>query len=217
MKLTLSDQLGEISYDFHEGNSKKMIVIAHGAGAGKDHIFIQSLANQFAKNGISAIRFNFPYMEQGKSAPGSPKKNITAWLDVINHLKGKFPDYTIILSGKSYGGRMASHLLESHYFEQVKGIIYFGFPLHAPGKDSTERASHLSEIRYPQLFLQGSKDKLANIVLMEQVMSSLTHGSMVAFEGADHSFNTPKKAGISKEEMIKKLVHRSIEWINALS
>ena len=108
---------------------------------------------------------------------------------------------------------MASHLLAETEDLKVKGIIYFGFPLHAPGKDSTERASHLQAITQPQLFLQGAKDKLANVDLIKEVTNDLPNASLKVFEYADHSFHVPKKSGKTDEEILEQLSDEAAKWI----
>lgn len=207
MVVELNEELGSITVEIDKAqNANGIIIIGHGAGAGMHHPFMVDLAKLLAEKGLHAVRFNFPYMEQGRKSPGSPKKNIETWRLITKHIQSHHPSLQIILSGKSYGGRMASHLLSEETPDNVVGIVYFGFPLHAPGKDSKDRANHLEAVQVPQLFLQGTNDKLANIMLMEDVVATLANGSLVKFEGADHSFNVPKKLNISKSEMIEQLV-----------
>jgi len=214
MELFLNDKLGKITIETEEPNSPTLanLVIAHGAGAGMHHPFMVELANSISKANIRTIRFNFPYMEQGRKSPGSPNSNIETWRLVIEHIREKYPE-PIFLSGKSYGGRMASHLLATNPNENLKGIIYYGFPLHAPGKDSKDRANHLSEIMVPQLFMQGSKDKLANLDLMKEVIENLSNSKMEVIEDGDHSFNVPKRIGKTKEQVITFLATSSSQWI----
>ncbi len=214
MELLLNDTLGTITIEKTESISPKgVIILAHGAGAGMHHPFMVNLADEISTLGFHAVRFNFPYMETGRKSPGSPKKNIETWELVFNHIHRHHPDLPIFLSGKSYGGRMASHLLAETGFDFAKGIIYFGFPLHAPGRDSKDRADHLVQVGVPQLFLQGTKDKLANIDLIREVIADLKKAELVEIEDADHSFNVPKKLGISKNEMIHKLANLSSDFM----
>ena len=210
MKITTPEY--KISFKLDEAKDPfSVLIIAHGAGAGMQHSFLEQLAKENCLRGSHSIRFNFPYMESGRKSPGSPKRNIEAWKVVLDYVRKKYPDLPIFISGKSYGGRMASHLVVEHNVS-VNGIIYFGFPLHAPGRDSKERAAHLSSIEIPQLFLQGTKDKLANIELMREVNTEQKEAELVELTGADHSFNVPKRVGISKEEVINNLVDQSIKF-----
>ena len=206
MELFLNEKLGKITLEIDEVNaSKALLIIAHGAGAGMHHPFMTNLSKLLSEKAITTARFNFPYMEQGRKSPGSPKSNIETWKLVLEHLSQTYQDIPIFLSGKSYGGRMASHLMIDHNLPVVKGIIYFGFPLHAPGRDSVDRAAHLINIKIPQLFLQGSNDKLANHLLMEQVVSGLKLANIETIAHADHSFNVPKKSGKTKEDVLVKV------------
>ncbi len=182
-----------------------------------NHPFMEEIAQGLADRGVNVIRFNFPYMEAGRKSPGSPKANINAWQEMVSQVSSEKGDLPIYMAGKSYGGRMGSHLLANEPDLPVEGIIYLGFPLHAPGKDSTDRAAHLTEVQVPQLFLQGKKDKLANIDMMHEVVNSLDKADIVEFEHADHSFKTPKSSGISPEEMFERLNNTISEWITSIN
>lgn len=215
MKLFLSDELGETTLEIEEpSDAIATLLIAHGAGAGMHHPFMVDISKRICDKGVRTIRFNFPYMEEGRKAPGSPKKNIETWNLLTKSIVARYPNQPIFLSGKSYGGRMASHLIATHGPNGAHGIIYFGFPLHAPGRDSKDRAAHLKEVVLPQLFLQGTKDKLANMQLMSEVIDELQGAELVALEEADHSFNVPKRAGISKQQMIEILANHAVNFIN---
>lgn len=214
MKLFLNDKLGEIDLETNQSKTgDKVIVLAHGAGAGIYHPFMVDLAEQIAKEGVNVIRFNFPYMSQGKKLPRSSKDDIATWRLVLEYIQEQGSYQDIYMGGKSYGGRMGSQYLALHQNNLVKGIIYFGFPLHAPGKDSKDRASHLSEIMSPQLFIQGSNDKLANPELMNEVLSELANAEMQLIGHADHSFKVPKSTGISANDMIHDLAVISTKWM----
>ncbi|MEP1032329.1 alpha/beta family hydrolase [Ekhidna sp.] len=216
MELFLNDKLGKISIEIEEANTPEAILIlAHGAGAGMHHPFMVSISSDIAAANISTIRFNFPYMEQGRKSPGSPKANIETWGLIVEHISKTYPRLPIFISGKSYGGRMASHLLAQDYPETVRGIVYFGFPLHAPGRDSKDRAAHLKMVNVPQLFIQGSNDKLANIELMNEVIETLQNADMQVIEEGDHSFNVPKRSGMTKQDVMKLLVQSSTDWMKS--
>ncbi|MFK7954328.1 MAG: alpha/beta family hydrolase [Ekhidna sp.] len=213
MELFLNDKLGKITLETELAKAPKAVVIlAHGAGAGMNHPTMILISKKLNESNFHCVRFNFPYMEQGRKSPGSPKQNIATWEYVIQYIQSKYEGLPLFISGKSYGGRMASHLIAENSDLNVKGLIYFGFPLHAPGKDSKDRASHLCGINVPQLFLQGVKDKLANIELMREVVDELPNAKLVEIEYADHSFNVPKKSGFTHEEIISKLANEVKEW-----
>ncbi|WP_424964309.1 alpha/beta family hydrolase [Ekhidna sp.] len=216
MELFLNDKLGKINVEVDKASRPQaVLIIAHGAGAGMHHPFMSTLGRGIGDKDIHAVRFNFPYMEQGRKSPGSPKANIETWRLIVEHIAAIYEGLDIFISGKSYGGRMASHLMAENSSDKVKGIIYYGFPLHAPGKDSMDRASHLSEVKVPQLFLQGSKDKLANIDMMNQVVGELSNVELEVIQDGDHSFNVPKKSGKTKEEVMDYLMTKSESWIKS--
>lgn len=218
MKLFINEKLGEISLKIDRAEATtRVLVIAHGAGAGMMHPFLSGLAAELILGGTTCVRFNFPYMEQGRKAPGSQKDALFTWKAVTQKVAALFPKADLFLSGKSYGGRMASHLVAEDTEMKPKGIIYFGFPLHAPGKDSKDRASHLPTIEVPQLFLQGSKDKLANIDLISEVTRELELAHLETIIDADHSFNVPKKVGITQEEMLSKLAQKASQWMDHIA
>ena len=192
-------------------NYHAIILLAHGAGAGMDHPFIMSLSQHLADTGLAIVTFNFPYMENGKKFPGSAKTNIQAIGNVLKAAEKRLTGKPIFLGGKSYGGRMSSHLAAESNLTTVKGLIFYGFPLHAPGKPGTERAAHLKNVTYPMLFVQGGKDKLADKLLLNEVVSDLDDTKLIFYENADHSFKRPKR--ISKESLIPKLAKDTSEWI----
>lgn len=192
--------------------TKSLIVLAHGAGAGMDHAFLSQLAGELNHFNLACLRFNFPYMQANRKSPGSPKPNIAAWNTVTQYALSHF-NYPLFLAGKSYGGRMASHLLAENAFSQVKGVVYFGFPLHAPGRDAKDRAAHLDRISVPQLFLQGTKDSLANEQLISEVCSDLQNAQLKRIEDGDHSF---KVKGMNHSEVIQTLALHTSNWVDSV-
>lgn len=184
---------------------KYLLVLAHGAGAGMEHPFMENLALHLAQNKVATFRFNFAYMENGKKVPDRPKKALPTILAAINQAKKLAKGVPILLGGKSFGGRMSSQLMAEESFSEIKGIIYFGFPLHAIGKPSMDRAAHLIDIKQPQLFLQGTRDKLAEIDLIKKVTKKLKKAKLEIIEGGDHSFKMLKSTGVSHEAVIEKL------------
>lgn len=217
VSIPISEKAGAIDLIVQENqDANKCLILAHGAGAGMEHPFMKSLAQRINEAGIHVIRFNFPYKQRGKKMPGSPKEAILAFKKVTEYANETFPDCSVFISGKSYGGRMASHMAAENPDLDVSGLIYFGFPLHAPGKASKDRAQHLVSISMPQLFLQGTNDALANIDLIKQVVEEQKDAKLITFEGADHSFKTPKTATQSTKEVFDQLVVQSVSWIKAI-
>ena len=183
------------------------MTLAHGAGAGMNHSFMVTLAQLLSESEIATLRFNFPFTENKKGRPDTPAVAHQTIEAAIAKAKKLFPDLPLFVAGKSFGGRMSSQFLSAHHDDKVKGIIFYGFPLHPPGKPSVERAEHLKNIRIPMLFLQGTKDELATWKLIESVCSSLKLADLIKIEGANHAF----KAG--KKDIIKLLADTTNDWI----
>jgi predicted alpha/beta-hydrolase family hydrolase len=193
-----------------------LMILSHGAGAGMEHSFMEQLAQALATVKIGTLRFNFAYMEKGKGAPDRPPKAkavIKATLKKAEELSNGLP---ILVSGKSFGGRMASQLAATEDIAPVKGIVYYGFPLHAPGKIGIERAAHLPAISIPQLFLQGTRDTFAKTNLITEVCEGLPLAKLVIIEGGDHSFKMLKRSGITQEEAIQKLAEETAVFAQGL-
>jgi predicted alpha/beta-hydrolase family hydrolase len=186
-----------------------ILVLAHGAGAGMEHPFMEELAMSLAERNIATMRFNFPYMEAGKKRPDTPAvahQAVEAALKYALKLtKKKLP---VFLSGKSFGGRMSSQYLSEHDDAPVHGIIFFGFPLHAPGKPGIERGEHLKKIRRPMLFLSGTRDEFARLDLLKKVLKKLPTATLVKIENANHGFKAP-----GKKDVIAILAEETENWI----
>lgn len=208
LSLKISPSIGAVSAECNiPEKSKCIITLAHGAGAGMHHTFMVTLAQLLAEQGIATMRFNFPFAENKKGRPDTPAVAHQAIETAINKAQKLFPELHLFVAGKSFGGRMTSQYLSVHPNAAIKGIIFYGFPLHAPGKPSIDRAEHLKDVKSPMLFLQGTKDELATWKLIESVCSSLKLATLVKIEGANHAF----KAG--KQDIIKLLATITNDWI----
>lgn len=206
-----SAAVGKVSAEYIvPGKSKCIITLAHGAGAGMNHTFMVALANALAGMGIATLRFNFPFTENKKGRPDTPAVAHQTIAAAIANAKQSFPLLPVFVSGKSFGGRMSSQFLSANPDSTIKGIIFYGFPLHPSGKPSIERAEHLKNITMPMLFLQGTRDELATWSLIEQVCSSLPTAELVKIEGADHSF----KAG--KKDILQVLTETTNSWVEKI-
>lgn len=208
LSLSVSPEIGKVSAALTTPDKPLCILtLAHGAGAGMNHDFMVTISKALAEKDIATLRFNFPFMENKKGRPDSPAvahKTIEA---AINKAHKLFPSLSLYASGKSFGGRMTSQYLATQPAVDVKGIIFYGFPLHQPGKPSIERAEHLKSVKVPMLFLQGSRDELASYDLVEKVCASLRLATLVKIEGANHAF----KAG--KKDIISELTDATRSWI----
>ena len=186
------------------------MTLAHGAGAGMDHPFMVELASRLAEAGIATLRFNFPFMEGKKGRPDTPAVAHETIAAALTHAHAGCPSLPLFAAGKSFGGRMSSQYLAAHPRPEVRGIVFYGFPLHPPGKPSVERAAHLREISVNKLFLQGTKDELATWDLILSVCSSLRKTRLVKLEGVNHGF----KAG--KRDVVALLVKATRDWLDTL-
>jgi uncharacterized protein len=209
-QIFVSDNIGNVSAELvMPEKSIAIVVLAHGAGAGMNHPFMSALSQELALQGISTLRFNFPFKENKKGRPDTPAiahKTIEAAINKAHELS---PSTPLFASGKSFGGRMASQLISKNP-SPVKGIIFFGFPLHPSSKPSIERAEHLKEVSVPMLFMQGTRDELAQSGLIESVTGNLSLATLCKIEGADHAF----KAG--KKNLIPELAILTKKWISDL-
>ena len=208
MKIKVSDKIGSVSTEIiSPENPKAVLVLGHGAGAGMVHPFMKSLSEELANFSIATLRFNFPFIEQKKGRPDFPGVAHATIEAAIQIAMEKFPNISLYAGGKSFGGRMTSQLMASKNICGVKGLLFFGFPLHQPGNPSIERAEHLMEVKVSMLFLQGTRDALAEITRINQVVGSLKNAKVISFEGADHSF----KSG--KQNLIPALAENTAKWI----
>jgi predicted alpha/beta-hydrolase family hydrolase len=173
-----------------------------------DHPFMKNLAEALAEEGISTLRYNFPYMEGKRGRPDTPTVATKTVEAAVAKAGALFPGIPLLAGGKSFGGRMTSTFVSAAGAETVRGLVFFGFPLHRPGDPSIERAEHLYSIQQPMLFLQGTRDALADLASLKKVCKKLKKPTLITFEGADHSF----KAG--KENLIPKLAESVARWAN---
>jgi uncharacterized protein len=207
LKIKVSAGIGKVSGKcIIPEKPRCVLTIAHGAGAGMAHVFMETLATRLAEEGIATLRFNFPFMENKKGRPDSPAVAHQTIKAAIASARELFPRLPLFVAGKSFGGRMSSQHLSLEHDDTVKGLIFYGFPLHQPGKPSTERADHLKQVKVPMLFLQGTRDALATWDMIEALCKSLRKAKLVKLEGADHSF----KAG--KKDIMSLLVDATKEW-----
>ena len=210
--LEISSTIGNVSGEFIVPEKiESIMTLAHGAGAGMKHSFMVALAKSLAEQNIGTLRFNFPFTENKKGRPDPPAVAHKTVEAAVENAKKLFPKLPLFVSGKSFGGRMSSQYLAAHPTDAVKGIIFYGFPLHPPGKPSIERAEHLKDVKVPMLFLQGTRDELATWELIESVCSSLPFATLIKIEGADHSFKSGKK------DMIELLVNETKSWIERMT
>ena len=207
LKIPISASLGSVSAEiFEPEHAIAILTFAHGAKAGMNHSFMTSLAKSLAKQGIATLRFNFPYMEQKKKLTDSQvitNKTLGVVMEKTHEL---FPNLPFFAAGKSFGGHMSSLYLSTASLKWVKGIIFYGFPLHPAGLPLTERAEHLKTLKLPMLFIQGSADEVAELALIEKVTSNLPMATLHKL-GTDHAFHT------TRLNLLPNLTKFTHDWI----
>lgn len=183
-----------------------LYVFAHGAGAGMHHPFMEAAAAAFAERGVATFRYQFAYMERGSRRPDGRQLLFATVRAAVAAAGRAAPDLPLFAGGKSFGGRMTSLAASESPFPGVRGIAFVGFPLHPAGRPATDRAEHLSLVTTPMLFLQGTRDKLAELALLEPICAKLGHGAQLSIvEGADHGFHVLKRSGRTDEEVMCEL------------
>ena len=193
-------------------------VFAHGAGAGMAHAFMSAVASGLAGRGIATLRYQFPYMDKGSKRPDPPAIAHTAVRAAIASAAKHYPGLPLIAGGKSFGARMTSQAQAKAPLDGVRGLAFFGFPLHPAGKPSSERADHLAEVKIPMLFLQGTGDKLAELDLLKPVAKKLgARATLHLVEAADHSFHVPARSGRKDAEVMTELLDTFAAWAGALA
>ena len=197
-------------------NARALYVFAHGAGAGMTHAFMGDVAAGFAARGIATLRYQFPYMERASKRPDPPAVAHAAVRAAVAEAARALPGLPLFAGGKSFGGRMTSQAQAAAALPGVRGLVFFGFPLHPGGKPGTERANHLLQVKLPMLFLQGTRDTLAEPGLLGGVVHGLgERATLHVVDGADHSFHVPARSGTNDREVMDKLLDTAAEWMSA--
>jgi len=191
-------------------------VFAHGAGAGMEHAFMAATARGLAQRGIAALRFQFPYMAQGSRRPDRPDVAQDCVRAAVHEAAKRVPGVPLFAGGKSYGGRMTSQAQAAEPLAGVRGIVFVGFPLHPTGKPSIDRAGHLADVRVPMLFLQGTRDTLADLALIRETVGRLgSRATLHVVEGGDHSFHVPARSSRNDDEVHGELVATMAGWMKS--
>ncbi len=188
-------------------------VFAHGAGAGMRHAFMERVAAGLAERGIGTLRYQFPYVERGSRRPDSPARAHAAVRAAVRHASHLAPGMPLVAGGKSFGGRMTSQAQAESALDGVVGLAFLGFPLHPAKKPSVERAKHLDDVEVPMLFVQGTRDDLADLDLLGPIVTGLgDRASLRVIEHADHSFHVPVRSGGTDDGAMAELVDGFDEW-----
>jgi predicted alpha/beta-hydrolase family hydrolase len=202
----------------HPPDATACFVFAHGAGAGMTHPFMQAVATGLFERRIATLRYQFPYMERGSKRPDAPAVAQAAVRAAVAEAAQRCPELLLVAGGKSFGGRMTSQAQAATPLAGVRGLAFLGFPLHPAGKPSEQRARHLYEVGVPMLFMQGTRDNLAQLPLVEHLAQALgTKASLKLFEHADHSFHVPVRSGRNDRDVMRELLDVLAAWITALA
>lgn len=194
-----------------------LYVLAHGAGAGMRHPFLERMAAALTARGVATLRFQFPYMEKRKRRPDPPNVAQRAVRAAVEAAVDRLPDVPLVAGGKSFGGRMTSQAKATDAPPGVRGLAFLGFPLHAPGRAGDKRGAHLAEVRIPMLFLQGTRDSLADLDLMRGLCKRLgKRATLHVVEGGDHSFKVLKSTGRTEDDVMAELADAIANWARAV-
>ena len=197
--------------------ARRLLVLAHGAGAGMSHPFMEKLANELAGVGMATLRYQFPYMEERRRAPDPPTVLMATVVAAVRAAAEAAPGLPLLAGGKSMGGRMTSQAAAQHVLDGVRGLVFFGFPLHPPKQPGTKRADHLAKVTVPMLFLQGTRDTLADLKLLRPVCAKLeSRATLHVIETADHSFHMLKRSGRSDAEVLRELAETTASWADGI-
>ena len=197
--------------------ARACFVFAHGAGAGMTHSSMESVAQGLAERGVASLRYQFPYMEKGSKRPDPPPVAHAAVRSAVAEAGRRCAGLRLIAGGRSFGGRMTSQAQAISPLAGVNGLAFLGFPLHAAGKPSDDRAKHLSDIEIPMLFLQGTRDALAELALLEPVVRRLgPKATLHRVEAADHSFHVLARSGRNDREVMSEILDAFAGWIDRL-
>jgi predicted alpha/beta-hydrolase family hydrolase len=197
--------------------ARRLLVLAHGAGAGMSHPFMAELAEELAGVGMATLRYQFPYMEERRRVPDPPAVLTATVVAAVRAATEAAPGLPLMAGGKSMGGRMTSQAAAQQPLEGVRGLVFFGFPLHPPKKPGTKRADHLAKVSVPMLFLQGTRDALADLTLLRPVCAKLgSRSTLHVIESADHAFHVLKSSGRTDEEVLRELAETAASWAEAI-
>jgi predicted alpha/beta-hydrolase family hydrolase len=218
LTLDLSDDIGPVSaFLLRPPDAWLLYVLAHGAGAGMRHSFLESISASLAARGVATFRYQFPYLEAGRRRPDPPPILEATVRAAVSKAAGIVPELPVIAGGKSLGGRMTSGAAAAKPLERVRGLVFLGFPLHPPGQPGTRRSEHLARVDVPMLFLQGTRDAFARLDLITTVCQQLEpRATLHLVEGADHSFGVLKRSGRTASQVMDELADTTARWARSL-
>jgi predicted alpha/beta-hydrolase family hydrolase len=217
LSITVSSSMAVSAIATIPKTASACLVFAHGAGAGMDHPYIVAVCEGLAARRMATLRYQFPYMEKRSRRPDAPPlchKTVAAAVAAAHE---RLPSLPLFAGGKSFGARMTSQTQALAPLPNLHGLCFFGFPLHPPKQPATNRADHLSSIRIPMLFLQGTRDALAQLPLVQSVVARLSAPSTLKIvDHADHSFHVPARSGTTDDEVLGSMLDETVTWASTV-
>jgi uncharacterized protein len=197
---------------------RAVYVFAHGAGAGMAHPFMGAVAAGLAESGVATLRYQFPFMERGSKRVDAPALAHATVRAAVAQAALRWPGVLLVAGGKSFGGRMTSQAQAAAALPGVAGLGFIGFPLHPAGKPGSERGAHLFDVHLPMLFLQGTRDELADLGLLESLTRQLgARATLALFEDADHAFHVPARSGRKDSDVLAELLDAFASWVDSVA
>ncbi|WP_457323747.1 alpha/beta hydrolase family protein [Roseateles sp. P5_E11] len=216
LTLTVDDQTTVSALWLQPPKPRSTDVFAHGAGAGMHHSFMAALSQALFDASVATLRYQFPYMERGSKRPDSPAVAHAAVRAAVAAARQRLPDTPLFAGGKSFGGRMTSQAQAAEAMPGVRGLVFVGFPLHPAGKPAIDRAAHLAQVAVPMLFLQGTRDELADLALLRGVVQGLGDPATLHLEDdADHAFHVRARSGRNDAQVVQALADAMAAWFLA--
>ena len=218
LRFSVAETSGEVSALLvRPPDARRLYVLAHGAGAGMRHPFLESIAQALAERSIATLRYQFPYMERRAGRPDPPAIAAATVRAAVAEAARVAPGLPLVAGGKSFGGRMTSTAQAEAPLPGVRGLLFLGFPLHPPGRPDDKRAEHLAQVRVPMLFLQGDRDEFADLTLLRPVVKRLgERATLHLIQGGDHSFKVLKSTGRTADQVMNELAATAFSWATSL-
>src|SRR5215831_9506029 len=215
VSITVNDAIRVSGLLQNPPGARACYALAHGAGAGMEHPFMENVARGLASQGIATLRYQFPYMERGARRPDPPPLAQATVRAAVAEAQRLLPGMPLIAGGKSFGGRMTSQAQAKAPLQGVHGLAFLGFPLHPAGRPSQDRAEHLFAVQIPMLFLQGTRDTLASVDQIEPLCDKLGGRAMLKlFANADHSFHVPARTGRTDRQVLSDVIDTFAAWLD---
>ena len=218
IRLQVASQIGSVSGILvRPADARYLLVLGHGAGAGMRHRFMEGMAEALARRDVATLRYQFPYAEAGRGRPDRAPTLVATVRAAVAAGAGNEPDLPLFAGGKSMGGRMTSTAQAETPLPGARGIVFLGFPLHRPGDESDRRADHLRDVRIPMLFVQGTRDRLAELARIRAVSATLDGALLHVVEDADHGFDVLKRTGKSTDQVYDEIAGTIRSWMDSLT